>query len=220
MLDLAYGSEAAVRCFRALAPVADELRRVPEGWLDDVWCEGAALVDRDRRVLLWFTDPSEEWVDQIVARDVLELTWPGWDVRWAFDGVGDLQEYLGLGREFTREPPSEEKPSGWWRPLDDGDAPRILLTGRQSDGVVGVWGSDQTVADQLIGGSGLLGVLNEHGGSGLLALDDMVEGGIHLDPTTRSVRVWSAAAVIGLHRWPWRGWEGWSLEFSGTDHSW
>ncbi|MFC9079243.1 hypothetical protein ACFTY7_20015 [Streptomyces sp. NPDC057062] len=44
--DLLPGPAAATRCFRA--------NQETDGWLDDVWCEGAALVDHDRRTLLWF----------------------------------------------------------------------------------------------------------------------------------------------------------------------
>lgn len=52
--DLLPGPAAATRCFRA--------RRKIDEWLDDVWCEGAALVDHDRRILLWFCF-ADSWAD-------------------------------------------------------------------------------------------------------------------------------------------------------------
>ncbi|MCD9872531.1 hypothetical protein [Streptomyces guryensis] len=48
--DLLPGPVAATRCFRA--------NREIDEWLDDVWCEGAALVDHDRRILLSTPSPA------------------------------------------------------------------------------------------------------------------------------------------------------------------
>ncbi|MFI9809175.1 hypothetical protein ACIHEJ_33340 [Streptomyces sp. NPDC052301] len=93
--DLLPGPVAATRCFRA--------NREIDEWLDDTWCEGAALVDHDRRILLWFAF-ADGWADHLAARAVLARTWPGWDVRFAHDGMGDLTHHLGLGRDLTRAP--------------------------------------------------------------------------------------------------------------------
>lgn len=45
----------------------------------------------------------------------LARTWPGWDVRFAHDGMGDLTHHLGLGRDLTRAPGWFEtfQPSGF-----------------------------------------------------------------------------------------------------------
>jgi hypothetical protein len=38
----------------------------------------------------------------IAARAVLTRTWPGWNVRFAHDGMADMTHHLGLGRDLTR----------------------------------------------------------------------------------------------------------------------
>lgn len=69
--------------------------------LSDSACEGAALIDYDQRALLAY-----QWHDNYVefaegcAR--LVAAWPGWQVRWAFHGIGDLAGYLGRDRSSAR----------------------------------------------------------------------------------------------------------------------
>ncbi|MCP2339370.1 hypothetical protein [Actinomadura rupiterrae] len=64
------------------------------GWIDDAMCSGAALIDHDRRRLLWFG-----WVHDAAHRAaalaVLSRTWAGWRVEWAYDGLGDIVAAVG-----------------------------------------------------------------------------------------------------------------------------
>jgi hypothetical protein len=82
-------------------------------WLDDVWAEGGALVDVTRRVLLfWGGDLTDELPVRRAFMRVLALTWPGWTVRWATDGLGDLAAHVGLDglRSATSTRPSRSSP--------------------------------------------------------------------------------------------------------------
>ncbi len=174
--DLLPGPAAATRCFRA--------NREIDEWLDDVWCEGAALVDHDRRVLLWFADVGS-WADHLAARAVLARTWPGWDVRFAHDGLGDLTHHLGIGRDLTRSPGWFEtfEPSGF--PYTEYAEPSSVVSLRLPDGSVRAWGSDWEPIDHLAGGPGLLDPIVASPPTP--ALTDMPDGGVHFDPQTRTV---------------------------------
>ena len=208
--DLAFGPEAATRCFRANNRLDDAVRTSADAWLGDVWCEGAALVDHDRRLLLWFTDIGSEWDEHAAQQAVLARTWPGWEVRWAGDGLGDLLAHLGVGRDLLRQPRSTEVGEpGWLRP-DDEDIV-TLLTARGPNGEIRAWGSYWHVVEQLHGGRGLLDLLPLDAPAPVL--EGMPEGGIHLDTGSRTLGVWTTAIAIGLHEWPLPGWDGWSLEF-------
>ncbi|MEU1273421.1 hypothetical protein [Streptomyces sp. NPDC005799] len=106
-----------------------------------MWCEGAAPVDHDRRVLLWFAF-TEGWAEHSAARAVLTRTWPGWDVRFAHDGVADLTHHLGLGRDLTRA-------QGWFETFEpsrfaagEDTDPCSVASLRLADGSVRAWGSD------------------------------------------------------------------------------
>ncbi|MFJ9627013.1 hypothetical protein ACIRU8_04845 [Streptomyces sp. NPDC101175] len=206
--DLLAGPAAATRRFRA--------DREIDQWLDDVWCEGAALVDHDRRTLLWFASP-DGWADHLAARAVLARTWPGWDVRFAHDGLGDLTRHLGLGREAARTP-------GWFETFEPAgfaytecSEPHSVASLRLPDGSVRAWGSDWEPIEHLAGGPGLIGHLAASPATPVLT--DMPYGGVHFDPDARMVSLWAVQTVAGVHDWPLPGWEGWTLDFRGEDHT-
>jgi hypothetical protein len=66
--------------------------------LNDVWIEGGAVIDIDRRHLcLW---SGEEYLWSVRLRDLwlsfLPISWEGWTIQWAQRGVIDLAEHAGL----------------------------------------------------------------------------------------------------------------------------
>lgn len=75
------------------------------GWYDDDACEAGALVDPAGRLLLVFA--QEGWSVSMRSRAawcrLLRLGWPGWDVRWAYDGQSGLRSHLGLGPTGGRD---------------------------------------------------------------------------------------------------------------------
>ncbi|MER6086250.1 hypothetical protein [Streptomyces sp. NPDC001833] len=206
--DLLPGPAAATRCFRA--------NREIDEWLDDVWCEGAALVDHDRRILLWFAYAGD-WADHLAARSVLARTWPGWDVRFAHDGMGDLTDHLGLGRDLTRTPGWFEtfEPSGF--AASEYTEPSSVVSLRLPDGSVRAWGSDWEPVEHLAGGPRLVGLVAASPATP--ALTDMPHGGVHFDPQARTVSLWAVQTVAGVHDWPLPRWEDWVLDFHGDDHT-
>ncbi|MES5820789.1 hypothetical protein [Streptomyces sp. RG80] len=206
--DLLAGPAAATRCFRA--------NRETDEWLDDVWCEGAALVDHDRRVLLWFAF-ADSWADHVAARAVLARTWPGWDVRLAHDGMGDLTHHLGLGRDLTRVPGWLETFEPSWYADAECTEPWSVVSLRLPDGSVRAWGSTRETIDHLTVGLGLIDLLVASPPTPAPA--EMPYGGVHFDPQARTVSLWAVETVAGMHDWPLPGWENWRLDFHGEDHT-
>ncbi|SEG69022.1 hypothetical protein SAMN05216223_108144 [Actinacidiphila yanglinensis] len=206
--DLLPGPAAATRCFRA--------NREIDEWLDDVWCEGAALVDHDRRVLRWFAF-ADSWADHVAARAVLARTWPGWDVRFAHDGMGDLTHHLGLGRDLTRAPGWFETFEPFWSPDAEETEPWSVVSLRLPGGAVRAWGSGLETVEQVAAGPRLIDLLA--GSPATPPPADMPYGGVHFDPRARTVSMWAVQTVAGVHDWPLPGWERWSLDFRGDDHT-
>jgi hypothetical protein len=213
--DLAFGPQAATRCFRAARATDDADRVRADAWLDDVWCEGAALVDHDRRILLWFSDAVCDWDEWTAAQAVLARTWPGWDVRWAHDGLGDLHVHLGLGRDFVREP----RPFAWGKPfLPDArndEYVGTLVTGRSPVGELNAWASSLSAVEQL---PHLRGLLLDFG-TPPPVLTCMPLGGIHLDLETHTMGLWTVGTAVGLPEGVLPGPNRWRLEFWGADHT-
>ncbi|MEU9240569.1 hypothetical protein [Streptomyces sp. NPDC048385] len=206
--DLLTGPAAATRCFRASQEI-DE-------WLNDVWCEGAALVDHDRRVLLWFAF-VDSWADHLAARAVLARTWTGWDVRFAHDGMGDLTHHLDLGRDLTRPPGWFETFEASWFSDTANTEPCSVVSLRLPDGSVRAWGSAREPIEHVADGPGLIDLLVASQATPPLA--DMPYGGVHFDPQARTVSLWAVQTVAGIHDWPLPGWENWVLNFRGDDHT-
>ena len=207
--DLLPGPAAATRCFRAAQETGE--------WLDDVWCEGAALVDHDRRVLLWYAF-EDGWAEHQAHRAVLERTWSGWDIRFAYDGVGDLTDHLGLGRALLRKPGWFERREPNWFADEDGE-PRAVLSLRHADGRVQAWGSSLEAIEYLAIGALLAECLEELPPPPTPRPVRMPAGGIHIDLVERTVQCWTTEVSLGIQDWPLPGWEGWALDFRGDDHT-
>ena len=57
--------------------------------MDEVWCEGAALMDLDEDMLLFFGGESiyyDSW-EQEAFIELLRAQWPGWRISWAHEGI-------------------------------------------------------------------------------------------------------------------------------------
>ncbi len=67
--------------------------------------EGAAVIDIDRRIVLWFGGPYIDYEPDArrVFRTLMARNWPGWQERWADGENDDLHDYLGW-LDFTGSP--------------------------------------------------------------------------------------------------------------------
>lgn len=94
--DLFWSSEHALDFVRKQRPVA-----VADGWLDTIWAEGGAVIDLQSKTFLLFG--GEDLLYDVPLRRLflrmLTTSWQGWAIRWAFEGIVDIAEYLGVARE-------------------------------------------------------------------------------------------------------------------------
>jgi hypothetical protein len=106
--------------------------------LDDVWCEGAALMDIDNKVLLLFGGEDIKF-DPPLRRVYLQLlrsAWSGWGIRWAFEGVVDIADYLGLDRLTVR---SNREARFDFPPAPAGEWTESIASVRWEDGGMGLY---------------------------------------------------------------------------------
>ncbi|MFC9327115.1 hypothetical protein [Kitasatospora sp. NPDC057015] len=204
-LDLLAGPEVFVPFARAQADAGGR-------WRDDVWCEGAALVDLAARVLLVFAweGPSTTMRLRAATLELLRLAWPGWEVRWAYDGPADLLRHLGLDPAPVRDP-DREVHAGY--PAEPGDEElaesdpllTVVTIGPDRCHLVSA-ASRHPIAE----GPALVDRLAGAYGYGSCALP--VGSGLHVDPRRRTVGWWlldsEAEAYEMARRWP-----GWTVEF-------
>lgn len=201
------GPAAATRFIAAQRPCLDRER----DWLDDVWSEGGAVVDHQaRRLVFYGGDLLYEIPAKRALSRILELTWPGWEIRWAYDGVGDLAAAVGVDRSVVRKVDEEERQMP--RHLEtDLSWECHLLTVCDADGELTIYPltRDCHTAWQ---GPALLERLPERGLRGL-ELSRLPYSGLHVDVRTRTAETWLTYTSTGLVPALPELWPGWRVRF-------
>lgn len=211
--DLARGP-AWIEEVRRLRPVED--------WLDDVWCEGAAVIDPATRTLLHFTWHHDGTADRARSLAEIRRAWSGWDVRWAYGGIEDVVDYVGVDRRTVRT--EREEVESLHGPHEDfpQDA-SCVVTVRGADGVLRGYAVHHAFGEPLWAGPRLLHLverLTPLPGRGVLSADDTgPDLGVHVDVARREVGCWTTAVVKGgtiadVAEW----WPGWRFEFWEDRH--
>ncbi|WP_144127121.1 hypothetical protein [Catellatospora sichuanensis] len=185
-------------------------------WLTDPLCTGGVLIDTDRRVLLLFANLLGDYAYRAAVLDAFRRTWPGWEIRWAYDGVADLITYVGGDPAAARVPLDAPR-----LPRYDGHDPELPLTalvtvaGEQGCRAYGL-SPDLADAQPFRAGPALVDWLAA--GEPLEWCDEIPGTGLHLDPATRTAGLWSIRPLRGLREaWP-ALWPGWTLDFWGDAH--
>lgn len=66
-------------------------------------CEAGALIDPGRKKLLVFSSDIGNILEHRLYLNLLRVNWPGWKVRWAYQGSIDFSFYLHLPKEVILE---------------------------------------------------------------------------------------------------------------------
>ncbi|MET7418732.1 hypothetical protein [Dactylosporangium sp. NPDC005555] len=207
--NFAAGPEVVLRWLANLGDFADGR------WFDDVMCEGGVLIDVDRRVLLLFNTVYNRMVYRAAMLEAYAATWPGWEIRWAYDGVADLMAYIGVDPAGAR---NDHRPGRTGRNEFEPDDPvAAVVTIRGADGRVRLYGLNPDNAWR-----------RWHMGSDLVewvaagpelpeSATNSPTAGLDLDPAARRAGLWTVEPLHGLRqRWA-ELWPGWTLEFWGDD---
>lgn len=205
-VELFWGPEPARRFIEQLDAV-DESR-----WLDEVWCEGAAMLDLDDRTLLFFG--GEEIMGDVPLRrahlSLMRDMWPGWRIRWAHEGIVTVGAHVGRPPAAflcDSEPDPEER---FRMESQKRGAARTLLTATR-DGITAAWRvSGDEEALRL--GPGALDVLDEAPETDLLPWRGaMPTGGVHVDFDTRTLGFWWAHPTPAIAARTAAAWPGWNI---------
>lgn len=96
---------------QAIAFFRSHEQQEPDWWLDNIWCEGGAVIDLDKSVLLWFG--GEDICYDIPTRrlflELMQKNWSGFQVLWADEGIANLADYVGYGRHKVLAPFNEKE---------------------------------------------------------------------------------------------------------------
>jgi hypothetical protein len=216
-VELFWGFDETLHFIRQRDPVGEE------EWLDEVWCEGAAVVDVDRKTLLFFGGEDVAFDVRLrnIHLDLLRRQWPGWDVRWAAEGILSIADYLGLPRDsFAYE--NDRAPS----PFVHDKYFNLLVTEATADGLrltrlggnVSALEAGPASLDAVLGAK-WLGLIPLVRFRRALTWRDFPDGGVHLDRARRTLATWWSGDTGDARRRVERAWPGWTIDWLFDDYA-
>jgi hypothetical protein len=210
MLDaLIGGPELALRYAASLRQCAKN------GWCPPTWADGGAVIDLDRRRVLFFGESLMfDMNERRALMDVLATVWTGYEICWAYDGTGELAGYVG----------ARLRPDAWNR------QPNLKLArGRNqlchlisvvdTNGELRFWPLWWHLSKAWHGPA----LLDKLPGPGItrIKLGKIPEGGAHIDMRRKTLGAWQTADTMGFfHALPelWPGWQTETWEDRFEEH--
>jgi hypothetical protein len=215
--DLFWGPRHAAAFIRIQRAVDDS------GWLDEVWAEGGALLDLDRKHFLFYGG-DDVLLDVPLRRIYLALlaqVWKGWAVRWAYEGIGDLADYVGSPRDRVLRQDNQDTTDGMLTPPAEKDWTDLVASVRFDDGTIRLYPLAGDVESYLRSGSKLADNLRTADGLPRLLLDEWTtefpRGGFHLDFSAQRLEFWVARDAPDVGNRVARAWPGWETHWH-CDH--
>ncbi|GIO08088.1 hypothetical protein J31TS6_41160 [Brevibacillus reuszeri] len=208
--DLFWGEQYAIQ-FIEMQTRVDE-----SGWLDDVWAEGGAVMDVDKKKLVFYG--GEDILYNIPLRNLylklMRKIWHGWEIDWAYEGIVDLAAYVGYPKEKVVKNRENDVNDTSLAPPEEKD---------WVDTVASVtYCEDETLLFPLCGGvevylsdgPKMIDKINKSYGYKTLSLSewsqDFPVGGFHLDLKVRRLEFWHAYDLPNLSEQlsvKWSDWE-------------
>lgn len=186
---------------------AQALRRCArDQWVDPLWADGGAVVDLDRRRVLFFGDElMVEMAERRALMEVLAAVWPGYSIGWAYDGTTELAGYVG----------AELPPCAWdMRPglrlARDRNALCHLVSVVDAAGQIRMWPLWWHLSKAWHGPA----LVDRLPGRGVRSLTwgTIPEGGLHIDVPRKALGAWQTADTMGIFQALPQLWDGWQAE--------
>ncbi len=209
-IELFWGPVAAITFI-------EQREEVGEGrWLDDVWCEGAVLIDLDAKKLIFFggEDILYEPFRRRAFLSLLSDVWRGWTVEWAYEGLLSIADNLSLPRNILLSDLDKKK---IFKPFHDNDAIEyngVLFTLKDGGGVR-VTRLSGTHYSFLYGPESLLTHNARLSVEPLRWTGSEPIGGAHIDLIQRELTLWWAQPASELRKRTAEAWGGWSVKWLG-----
>ncbi|WP_237761634.1 hypothetical protein [Mycobacterium kyorinense] len=175
-------------------------------WADPIWADGGAVVDLDRRRVLFFGDEfMVEMAERRAMMNVLARVWRGYAICWAYDGTTELAEYVG-----AELPPHSWDKQPKLRLSRDRNALCHLVSVINDAGEIRMWPLWWHLSKAWHGPA----LLDKLPGRGVrrLTLGKIPEGGVHIDVPRKTLGAWQTADTMGFFQALPNLWRGWQTE--------
>jgi len=210
--DLFWGPEHALKFIKIQNKVDNET-----GWLDEIWAEGGTVLDVDKKNLLLYG--GEDLLQDIPLRrvyiEVLAQVWSGWNVKWAYEGIADLAEYVGYPKSKVLK--QTEGETVRFCPPKEKDWLSIIASVKFIDGCTLVFPLDGIIEDFLCYGPKLVDIIDKSFGHKEITVQEWTAafpiGGFHIDVAERTLDYWLADDAPGLLIRLKEKWHGWKVNW-------
>jgi hypothetical protein len=208
--DLFWGTQYAIK-FIEMQTKVDE-----SGWLDDVWAEGGAILDLDKKKIIFYG--GEEIMHDIPLRNLylklMRNIWYGWDIQWAHGGIVDLAKYVGYPKEKVLTGSKDDRNDLSLAPPEEMAWVNTVASVKFSENELLLFPLCEEVDVYLSYGPDLIKNIDKSYGYKRFSLDewsmDFPTGGFHIDISSKRLAFWHAHDMPNkpqeLHL-DWSDWE-------------
>ncbi|RRJ64407.1 hypothetical protein EHV15_16875 [Paenibacillus oralis] len=208
--DLFWGEQHAVK-FIEMQKRVDE-----SGWLDDVWAEGGAVIDLDKKKLVLYG--GEDILYNVPLRNLylklMRTIWSGWEIAWAYEGILDLANYVGYPREKILTYGEDDLKDASLEPPEEKDWVDTIASVMFPQNELLLFPLSGGVEVYLAHGPNMIHEINKSYGYKSIALREWSKefpvGGFHIDIGRRKLEFWHANDIPNIShelKAKWSGWE-------------
>jgi hypothetical protein len=208
--DLFWGPQYAI-AFIEMQTKVDE-----SGWLNDVWAEGGVVLDLGKKKLLFYG--GEDILYDVSLRRLLislmQITWHGWEIKWANEGITDLASYVGYPIENVLTEHEIRTIDLVLAPPEEKDWVDTVASVRFSD--------DEVLLFPLYDGFKVLSIgprmvekINKSYGYRQIRLSEWTHnfplGGFHINIPDKRVEFWHSDAMPNIFQHLSSAWSDWTV---------
>lgn len=210
--ELFWGPEHALHFIQIQNKVDSET-----GWLDAVWAEGGAIIDLDKKVFILYggEDIKQDIPLRRVYLQLLAQVWSGWEIKWAYEGIADLADYVGYPKTKVLNQTEEE--SVIFCPPKEKDWLSIIASVRFIDDCTLLFPLDGITEDFLYCGPQMVDLFDRSFGQKEITIPEwtstFLQGGFHIDVVEKTLDYWLADDAPGLLVQLTKRWHGWKVNW-------
>lgn len=216
--EMFWGEQYAVPYIRMQKRVDDS------DWLDDVWAEGGVVVDLDRKCLLLYG--GEDILYDIPLRNLflrlMTALWQGWKIKWAFEGIAEMADYVGYTREKVIAARKEERANCTFYPPDEKKWMDLIASVAFASNQVRLFPLEGQVEPYLLAGSDVIDPVNHSSGYETFNIGEWTKrfpcGGFHIDIVNRRFSYWDAYIRVHSNQTIQSRWPGWEIVNLNSDY--
>ncbi|MEK3913028.1 hypothetical protein [Paenibacillus sp. FSL H7-0331] len=209
--DLFWGPQYAIKFIEMQTKVD------VSGWLDDVWAEGGAVLDLDNKKLVFYG--GEDILFDIPLRNLflslMNKTWYGWKIEWAYEGILDLASYVGYPKEKVLTGRVDDIKDLSLAPPEEKNWVNTVASVKFSDNEMLLFPLCGEIEVYLSFGPEIVNKIDKSYGYTSLSLSEWTEGfpvgGFHIDVTEKRVEFWHANNIPDISKQLVTKWSDWKV---------